>query len=255
MSVLPKTKIPTYTLTVPSTGEEIKYRPFIVKEEKMLLMAKESGDEKEMIDAINSIVNGCTFEKINSETSPIFDLEFIFIKIRSKSVNNISKIKMECTNMVELPKDFDHPAGVEAEKKECGNDIIFEIDLDSIKVSFPEGHSKSVVLDEETGIGISFKYPSMSMYGIYKDIEGEFTTNQIIPLIDFIFDKDNVYQASTVSKEDLIEFIDGLTRDQYKKILKDFFSTIPTLKHTEKYKCSKCKIEGEYTFQGIADFF
>ncbi len=238
---LPVLKTPTYELTVPSTKEVIKYRPFLVKEEKILLMVKEAKDTKEILRAMKDIIYACTFEKVDPETLSLFDIEYIFMQLRAKSVGEKIELEMRCVRKVDDSKE------------ECGGVVPFIINIDDIEVKFAEKHNNVIVLDEEEGVGITLRYPSISTV-IDIDTTGD-EVKTVAGLVENIFDTDNVYDAKDIEPGKIVEFIENLTKKQYEKIKTEFFDTIPVLEHTVTYKCPKCGQKGEYTFRGITDFF
>lgn len=259
---LPKLTIPTYSLTIPSTKKKVKFRPFLSKEEKILMLVKQSENSEEILQAMRDIVDVCTFEKLNISSLALFDLEYIFLKLRGKSVGEIIDIDMKCNNQIEIPvmKVEDIGGGIvdpssiitEVKTKSCGNLIPFSINIDDIKIDFSEKHTKVIKLEKE--IGMTMRYPSVDDLGMLEDNK-EDDVEIIKGLIESIYDKDNVYDISDTNPEDLQEFVDNLSSKQIESIRNDFFHTMPALSHTVKYKCTDCGFEGEYTFSGINDFF
>ena len=248
MSSLPKLTVPTYTLTIPSTKKKVKYRPFLSKEEKILMMIKQSTNKDEVLQAMKDIITVCTFDKIDVNKLAIFDMEYIFLQLRAKAVGEIINIDMKCANKVEVVNDED----TEVKMKECGNLIPFAIDIEKIKVDFPKEHTNVIKL--EKNIGITLNYPSINDMDILED-DSKTDSEVIIYLISNIFDKNNVYEAADSTKDDVIEFVENINPKQIEDIRKKFFYSMPSLSYTVKYKCSKCGKEGEYTFKGINDFF
>ena len=255
---LPIVKTPTYEEVLPSTGKKFQFRPFVAKEEKILLMAKESGKEEDMIASMRDVISACTFEKIDAKELPTFDLEFIFLQLRARSIGDIAKIKFECVREVPVMVENDDPTQPDVESnqtKTCGGDINVDVNLLDVKVVFPEGHTNIIVIDEEEGIGVKFKYPSVAVYEQVKNFEKADSEKQMVALCDNIFDKNNVYPAQDTKPGELEEFFANLMRPVYEDIEKNFFKSMPRVEHTIKYKCPKCGYEGEYTFTGIKDFF
>ncbi len=246
---LPKLNTPTYFLTIPSTKKKVKYRPFLVKEEKIMMLVKESKNQLEIIETMKDVIKACTFDKVDPNKLATFDIEYIFLQLRSKSVGEKIEINMKCVNEVEIEGEVEEPTRT----KPCGGIIPFDIDISKIRVKTPKEHTNTIILDGD--IGVTFKYPSVNnVYGvdneeIVDDIE------IIVDLIENIFDKDNVYDASATKREDLVEFVEGITQKQFISIKEGFFDTIPSLEHTIKYKCADCGYQGEHTFRGISDFF
>ena len=234
---LPKLNTPTYELEVPSTDEKIKYRPFLVKEEKILLMALESGKNADIIQAVKDIVSECTFGKIDLGTMPMFDIEYIFLNIRAKSVGEISKLKLLC------PDD----------KKTY---VDTEINLSEVQVQVEEGHTNKIELTDD--MGMIMTYPTIDLYaetGI-QNVNASNMLDLISSCILQIYEKngEKVYQAKDQTKKELTEFVEQLNTKQFKELQK-FFDTMPKLKHTIKVKNPKTKKTSDVTLTGLNDFF
>lgn len=230
-------KHPVYTTTLPSTGKQIKYRPFLVKDEKNLLLAQQSEEELNMLDTLKSVIGDCILDKdVSVDDLAIFDLEYMFTQLRSKSVGEQVELIFTCRN------------------EECKEKtkISFKIEPELIK---PEGHNNKIDLFDD--VGVVMKYANAS---ILKDISKLDTTNPdqilelIINCIDYIYDKESVYPAKDQKKQDLIKFVEGLPRAPTDKIRK-FFETTPRLQQVVKYDCPKCATKNEYTIEGIDSFF
>ena len=234
---LPKLNTPTYELEIPSTDEKIQYRPFLVKEEKILMMALETKDNAQIVNAVKDIVNECTFNKINISTMPMFDTEYIFLQIRSKSVGEVSKLKLLC------PDD----------KKTYAN---VELDLNEVKVQVGDDHTNKIELTDD--MGIIMTYPSIDSFadsGI-QDINATNMLDVIGTCILQIYEQkgEKVYEAKDQTKKELTEFIEQLNTKQFQDVQK-FFDTMPRLKHTIKIKNPKTKKTSEVTLSGLNDFF
>ena len=234
---LPVLTVPTYELEVPSTDEKVKYRPFLVKEEKLLLIAIESEDNGEIVQAVKTIVDECTFNKLNLGKLPIFDVEYIFLQIRAKSVGETTNLRLLC------PDDRETYAKV-------------EVDLTEVLVQVDEGHTNKIELTDE--MGIIMQYPnidSMVDVGI-ADINASNMLDVIATCIDKIYDKggEEVHMAVDSTKKELVEFIEQLNTKQFAEVQK-FFDTMPKLKHTVKVKNPKTEKESEVTLSGLNDFF
>jgi len=234
---LPKLNTPTYELEVPSTDEKIKYRPFLVKEEKILLMAMESKDNAQIINAVKEIVSSCTFEKADVSKMPMFDMEYIFLQIRAKSVGEISKLKILC------PDD-----------KKTYADV--ELDLTQVEVQVGDEHSNKIELTDD--MGIIMTYPTIDSFlesGI-ENIDANNMLDVIGTCILQIYEQkgEKVYQAKDQTKKELTEFIESMNSGQFKK-LQSFFDTMPKLKHTIKVKNPKTKKSSDVTLTGLNDFF
>tara|TARA_Y100001963_G_scaffold144216_1_gene216076 strand:+ start:574 stop:1278 length:705 start_codon:yes stop_codon:yes gene_type:complete len=232
--MLPKLDTPTYRLTLPSTKEEIQYRPFLVKEQKLLMMAQESENENEIIDMVSQIVNACTFEKIDVDTSPMFDIEYIFLQIRGKSVGEKIDLNLTC------PDD---------EK----TSVPVQVDINDISVLMSEEHSNEVDLNND--IKMTFRYP------LLKDVKGIPANTKDVDLIfhllnsciESIKHEDETYNRVDISEKELTEFIDSLTGEQFERIT-EFFQTMPKLRHVIPVKNPKTEVESEVVVEGLASF-
>jgi len=234
---LPKLTTPTYELEVPSTDEKLKYRPFLVKEEKILLMAMESGENKDIVQAVKDIVSECTFGKLNLGTMPMFDVEYIFLQIRSKSVGEVSKLNLLC------PDD----------KKTYAQT---EINLSEVKVQVDDNHTNKIELTED--MGIIMTYPTIDSF-TESGIQTITATNMLEVIGNCVLQiyeekGEKVYEAKDQTKKELTEFIESMNTQQFKEI-QSFFDTMPKLKHTITVKNPKTKKESEITLQGLNDFF
>ena len=234
---LPKLNTPTYELEIPSTDEKIKFRPFLVKEEKILMMALETKDNAQIISAVKDIVSECTFNKLNISTMPMFDVEYIFLQIRSKSVGEVSKVKILC------PDD----------KKTYTN---VEIDLNEVKVQVEDEHTNKIELTDS--MGMIMTYPNIDSFtenGI-QDINASNMLDVIGTCILQIYEDkgEKVYEAKDQTKKELVEFIEQLNTKQFQDVQK-FFDTMPRLKHTIKVKNPKTKKTSDVTLSGLNDFF
>ena len=235
---LPIANVAKYELTLPSQQKQISFRPFLVKEEKILLMALETKKPEDMLTAVKNIVKSCTFNEINPEDYPLFDIEYIFLQIRAKSVGEIAKIKVLC------PDDKTTYESV-------------EIDLSKVEVYVEDDHNSNVVLDEDRKLGVVLKYPSLKTIdsGV---LTGEVKLAEMYKLIansiDSIYEGDTVHMAKDTKKEELDEFLNNLSGEQMKKI-QQFFMTMPRLEQKVKVKNSKTEVQSEVTLKGLADFF
>ena len=217
---LPKLTVPEYEAILPSTEKVLKYRPFLVKEEKILLTALEAEDDDIMADAIRQIVNNCVLEELDVFKLPTFDIEYLFLRLRAKSVGEKVTLGLRpwgCQNN---------------EGKLCENSTQVEINLEEEKVIKDENHSSKIMLNDE--IGVKMKYPDIKNINII-DADSAITGMNIVRnCVDMVFTKDETFERDSFTDEELEEFIDSLNSDQFKKI-KEFFDTMPTLKYTTKY--------------------
>ena len=236
---LPKIATPTYELELPSTGATIKYRPFLVKEEKLLVLALETEDTKQITTAIKTVLKSCVLTKgVKVETLPTFDIEYLFLNIRGKSVGEELEVKVIC------PDD---------EKTE----VPITIDLDEVKVQKSEGHDKQLKLDDK--LMMEMKYPSLEQF-----IKNNFDFNDanqmeqsfdlIGSCIDKIYSEDEVWATADCTKKEVKEFLESMNSSQFKKIEK-FFETMPKLSHTLEVTNPKTKVKSEVVLEGLASFF
>ncbi len=231
---LPKIDTPTFSLKLPSTGEEIMYRPFLVKEEKILLTAKESGEKIDIYNAIKSIINNCVLkEGFDVNEIPVFDMEYIFIQIRAVSVGNIVKFKVE-----------DSDDGITYD---------LQLDLHDVEVQFPESHDKKIMITDE--VGVILKHPTPRISDSLVDVKNmqDMTEATLNFCIDQIFDADEVYLWKQESEKDRKEFLESLPIEAYNKI-QEFFETSPKIEHVVTYTNSNNK-EKRVVFRDLDDFF
>ena len=234
---LPKLGYPTFELELPSTGKTIKYRPFLVKEEKVLLMALESKDEKQVVSAVKDLIKNCVITRIKVDTLPSFDLEYLFLKIRGASIGENITLTVTCLD--------DNETQVEA-----------NININDVEILKPEGHDKKIMFDDKTGLVM--KYPSMKEFVdrefLQKEMKTEDVYGFIADSIDQIFDDEEVYDSSTTTKKEFRTFVDNLTTKQFEKI-QEFYTTCPKLSHTFKVVNPKTSKESSYTIEGFQSFF
>ena len=234
---LPKLITPTYELEIPSTDEKIKYRPFLVKEEKILMMAMESKASADITQAVKDIVTECTFGKVKIDNMPMFDVEYIFLNIRAKSVGEVSKLKLLC------PDDGKTYAEV-------------ELNLNEVKVHVGEDHTNKIELDN--GMGMIMNYPTIDSFkdsGI-RDINASNMLDVISGCILQIYEEEGkkTYDPKDQTKKELTDFIEQLNTKQFKDVQK-FFETMPKMKHEITIKNPKTKKESKVTLTGLNDFF
>ena len=235
---LPKINTPTYELTLPSNGKKIKYRPFLVREEKILIMALETEDQKQITAAIIQILTACIMTRgVKLNELATFDIEYLFLNVRSKSVGETISLNLICPD--------DEKTSVEV-----------SIDLDSIKVKKDKSHTNIVKLDNN--LSLKLKYPSMKQF-----IESNFeagvetvsnTMDVVISSIDMIYNEEESWNASESTKKELEDFIDQLNTKQF-KLIENFFDTMPKLSHKIKVKNPKTNVESTVLLEGLAAFF
>ena len=236
---LPKIATPTYELELPSTGKTIQYRPFLVKEEKLLVLAMESEDTKQITNAIKAVLKSCILTKgIKVEHLPTFDIEYLFLNIRGKSVGEDLEVNIVC------PDDNETQVSV-------------NINLDDIKVQKSEDHTNQIKLDNT--IMMEMKYPSLNEF-----IKNNFDLNEksqmdqsfdlVGSCIDKIYTEDEVWATEDCTKKEINEFLESMNSSQFKEI-ESFFETMPKLSHTVKFKNPKTKVENEVVLEGLSSFF
>tara|TARA_B100000902_G_scaffold158216_1_gene154250 strand:+ start:4763 stop:5476 length:714 start_codon:yes stop_codon:yes gene_type:complete len=234
---LPKVALPTYELEVPSNGKKIKYRPFVVKEEKLLLLALESEDDKQIEEATKNLLKGCIQTRIKLEDLAIFDLEYIFLQIRAVSVGEVVEMLLTCSDDGETQ-------------------VKYNLDLTQVQVSKPEGHSNKIMLSDE--MGVIMKYPAFEEFVKISIIGKSGNNDDIIEImarcIDQIFDGEDVYDSSTTSKKEFVEFVEGLTNKQFEDLQK-FFEDAPVLKHEISLTNPNTGVENSVVIQGLSNFF
>ena len=233
---LPKLDTPTYTLELPSTGEEIKYRPFLVKEQKTLLILQESEDKRDIINGLQKIVTDCTFDKLKMSKMPIFDFEYLFLKIRCKSVGETAELNLTCPddNVTTVP---------------------VTINLDEIDVQVTEEHTDTIKITDN--INMVLRWPTIHDVG-----DVEVTTDNLVDNVLALLKKcitqinegDTIHNRTDMSSEELDEFIDSLPSDTFEDVGK-YFETMPQLLHVVNITNPNTKVDNEIVIQGLESFF
>jgi hypothetical protein len=234
---LPILTTPTYELEIPSTDEKIKYRPFLVKEEKVLLVALESGENSQIVQAIKTIVDECTFNKLPLGRMPMFDIEYIFLQIRSKAVGEVSTLSLLC--------------------QDDGKTYVpVEVNLADVEVEVGETHDNKIQLTDD--MGMIMTYPTIDSFldGQFAEVTADNMIDVVASCVLQIYEKKGevVYDAKDSTKQEMIEFIENINTTQFKDVQK-FFDTMPVLKHTVTFKNPKTKVENEVVLRGLNDFF
>ena len=230
---LPKIASPTFELTIPSTKEEIKYRPFLVKEEKLLLLANETGEEKDMMNAVKQIIHNCCFESVNIEELALFDIEYIFLRIRSKSVGEVVNLKLLCEDDGETYADV-------------------SINLDEVEVQYDKKHTNEIELTDE--ITLIMRYPQYEVFSMGSDNQTEAVFDIMAGCIDKIVEGDTIHERADFTRKELNEFMESLTSKHFASI-QDFFQTMPRVKHEVKFKNPNTKKQNKITLEGMQSFF
>ena len=235
---LPKPSVPTYELTVPSSKKTIKFRPFLVKEEKVLLIAMESEDEKMIRDSVISILKSCILTRgVKVEELAMFDIEYIFLRIRSKSSGEKIEMNLVC-------------------KDDNETRVKYELDIDTVEVQFPEGHDKKIILSENSGI--IMKYPGFDQFLKTQILQKNPTTEEVFDIVidsvHQIFEGEDVWESGTTPRKEIADYVEGLTTKQFQKI-QEFFVTMPKLSHTIKVINPNTGVESVYEIEGLTNFF
>lgn len=244
--MIPKIAVPEFEVKLLSQKAPTKFRPYLVKEEKLLLMAQQSKDPKEIEGAVRSIIDACTFSKINPYTLPPFDLEYLFLQLRARSVNNVVEINFICQHDL-----TDTTTGTFTKK--CGCPVPVSVNLDDIKLVVPEGHTNLFWLTDD--IGVTLKYPTAEVYEKVLS-GGEALIVELLPsVLETIFTKSGeVTEIAAAEPNEVKEFVESLQLTQLDKV-RVFFDTMPRLEHTVQFKCPKCSYEENITLTGLQDFF
>lgn len=229
---LPKLEVPMYELNLPSTNKKIKYRPFLVKEYKVLLTASDTSPE-EITRVVTELVDVCTFKELNLNKLPHFDLEYLFLQIRAKSIGETADLIKTCTN--------------------CQETFQFKFNIPDIKLD--KKVPKNNTIDLGNSLGVLVRYPRFDeIMNIASDMNVENMFNLIIDCIDAVFDKDDMYKSDSFSKEEITEFVMNLTKSQFDK-LENFLTTMPKIIYEANFNCPHCDTENKIVLEGLQNFF
>lgn len=238
--MLPKIDVPIYDLQLLSLKDKVRYRPFTVKEEKLFLMAGQSDEKDTILNTVKQVVNNCILDKINVNNLPIFDLEYIFLNLRAKSVGEEVNLKYQCNNILE-------------DDKKCNSIVNFNINLTDVKPEYSKEHKTKIEITDK--MGIVMKYPTV------KSVENQDIQNEadslfqiMVDCIDYVYDNDEIFYAKDTKREELVEFVDSLQTKDLQKI-KVFFETMPKIKKETSFECKKCGYKDKLTIEGIESFF
>lgn len=243
---LPKLEVPSYELELPLSKKKVKYRPFLVKEQKILLMAMESGDAKSMQSSILDVLNTCILTPdFDIFGTPIIDVEYMFLNLRAKSVGEIVESKYRCNN--EVTKE-------DGTTKECGNTMETKINLTEISPIQDKEVNPEIKLSDK--IIVKMKYPDFSIMTDSIDMNNitDVTFKLIANCIEHIFDGEQFYYSKETSEEELLEFIENLSQEQFEK-MEDFFNNMPRLTKKVEMKCGKCGFDHTFEVEGLESFF
>ena len=234
---LPTMDLPTHELEIPSNKKKIKFRPFLVKEEKVLLLALESDDDKNIRNAVLNLLKSCISTRIKLENLATFDLEYIFLNIRAVSIGEIVEISVTCQD---------------DEKTQ----VKYNLNLTDVQVNFPDGHTNKIMLTDDTGV--MMRYPSFDRFVENQFAQKEVNEDTVIEIIaesiDQIFQGEEVFDSSTTTPKEFVQFVESLTNAQLEKLQK-FFETSPRLQHKFKVKNPNTNVESDYTISGLQSFF
>ena len=229
---LPKLDTPTYSMTLPSTGEEIKYRPFLVKEQKLMLIAQDAKNVKETYNNLKQIIESCTFSKVDIDNSPIFDIEYMFLRVRSKSVGSKANISIVC------PDDGE-------------TNQLVEVDLDEIDIQIDEEHTNKIIISDD--ITVIMKYPTLKVTTIVEEDNASSMINMITHCIHEIHHGETIYTSADMNDKEKKEFLESFSIQQFEK-LTEFFNTMPKIRHYVKVKNPKTEVESEVLIEGLESF-
>jgi len=238
---LPLNNTPVYNLDIPSTKQTIKYRPFLVKDQKALMLAQQSESQKVMVDTLKSVIKSCVTDPIDVDSLAMFDLEYIFTQLRAKSVGETVDLIMSC--------DEDH-----GEQNKLAK-VKMSIDLTKIEVEASPEHTNKIAMWGD--VGVVMKYPSVDIIKKFETIDNNDTEtvfNIITQSIDYIYDGEEVYHAKEQTKDELLQFVNNLTTEQFQKI-QGFFETMPKLKYDVHYNCPVCTKAHTVRLEGMDSFF
>jgi len=236
---LPIIKSPKYDLVIPSTKQKVKFRPFLVKEEKVLLMAAESKNQKQVVNALRDVIGACVDfgkdKKVDIMSLPTFDLQYIFLQLRSKSVGEQVELTLQCPSCKGVNKT--------------------SVDLSLVEINYPEGHKTEIQLSDE--VGVVMRYPTFEMLDSVQSLDTSDISSVIeliVICIDKIYDAENIYTRKEYSNDDFTEFVYSLTQSNLED-MQVFFNTMPNMEHEISFNCEHCDKEEKVILRGIEDFF
>ena len=229
---LPEIATPTYTLTIPSTKKKVKYRPFLVKEQKLLILAMENEDQEQILDAITNTIKACLITKIDMATLALFDIEYLFLQIRARSISEEIEMRVTC-----------------ADDGETTVDVKFMVD--DVKVNFPKGHTNIIELNDE--LTIEMQYPDLDYFAKINFMDEKVDEYELVAkCIKRVYVGEDDFTSDSLDESKA--WVEGLTNNQFEKI-QSFFETMPTLRHVLKVKNPKTKVVNEVVLEGLSDFF
>jgi len=235
---LPKIEYPVHTVQLLSIKDQVRFRPFVVKEQKLLMMALESGDLNTIIDTIKQVINNCLIDNIDVNKLPLVDIEYFFLNLRARSVSENVEVFFKCKNVIE--------------EKECGMIVDANVDIISqVNIVNSAGSNKIMFTNK---VGVLMRYPTIEQVKLISDENLTAQEKLILDCIDKIFDEENVINISETSREELIQFVDTLSSTDYEKLEK-FVEASPTIQYVGYHECPKCKFSHKIMLEGLNDFF
>lgn len=248
---LPKIDLPVFEIKIVSLPNPIKFRPFLVKEEKLLLMALQSEDEQNILATVKQVINNCLVDMIDIDVIPIFDIEYLFLNIRARSVGEVVDSAYVCRTIVDTQvNEAGEETGVE-----CGNLMNIKVNLLEIKPPVADLPTKIMITND---IGIQLKFPTLQNFKSVRDLILSEDPEQVYEFVfectDYVFDSNGVYYSKESSLDEFVSFLESLTQEQFDRIL-DFFRNLPVIKKEIMHTCEKCSFEHNLTLEGLNDFF
>lgn len=247
--MIPTIVTPTYEVKLLSINKPVVYRPFLVKEEKLLLMAQQGEDIEEIERAVKQVITECTFGKVDVDALPSFDLELLFLQLRAKSINNVVELRYECKNKkptAELPLD-ENDDGI------CHKLVTCNVNLDEVKITVPAGHTRKILVTDT--IGCVMRYPTSKHIQMFRNTGETDAIAMIADCIESIYDTDGtVYETKDSTPEEVTAFVESLSLAQVNKF-RAFFETLPHVEHSFEFKCPACEYSEQITLRGLLDFF
>lgn len=242
--MLPKLDVPIYETKLISNGEVVRYRPFLVKEQKLFLMAAESEDPKDTVNAIKQVLRNCVLDDIDVENMATFDIEYLFLQLRARSIGEVVNLRFNCNNNVTE----------KGEEKLCGNLVKIDVNILEVNPTKNESHTNKIQITDK--IGVVLKYPTFGTIDSNEiDTQDmQQILNVIVSCIDYIYDEEQVYYAKDTKKEELVEFIENMKQTDLEK-LSAFFTSLPKMKKDVHFHCNKCGYEEDITLEGVQSFF
>jgi hypothetical protein len=242
---LPKIVAPEYTVQLKSVKKPVRYRPYLVKEEKLFMTAKESSDPKDIEQAVVQVIKNCTFGEIDVDALPSFDLEYLFLKLRAQSVAPTVELNYECRNVVEGSTHADN---------RCHNRVSVDVPLDTIELTETEGHSDLITL--RSGMVLKMRYPSIAMTRKHNIGQTNVAATEfLVDSIEAVTDTEgNVYEMRDYSEQERMEFVESIGVSDLQKF-QTFFETMPALRHVIPFACKKCGYTEMITLEGLQSFF